>query len=136
MDWTVLMGFLAGGGFLSFVQFLISRHDTKHSDLDGIRNEIKQLRSDLDAIDKKSDLREAVNARVRILRFNDELLEGRKHSKDSYDQTMSDITSYESFCEAHPDFKNNQTALTIENINRSYSKRLERHDFLYGGEAV
>jgi len=131
MDFTqTLATFLLGGSFLGFVQYLISRKDSKNDKFEAIQKDIGELRAEVRAIDAKGDLRDAIESRVRILRFNDELLEGRRHSKDSYDQCMSDITIYESFCSTHPDFKNNQTVLTIDHINRSYAERLEKHDFL------
>ena len=124
------ISFILGGSFLGFLQFLISRKDQKNDRFDAIVKELAEMRKDIKAIDEKGDLREAVESRVRILKFNDELLEGRRHSKDSYDQAMSDITNYETYCEAHPDFKNNQTVMTIAHINSSYTERLEKHDFL------
>lgn len=127
---TTLISFILGGSFLGFVQFLISRRDSKNDRFDAIVKELAELRSEIRSIDEKGDQRDAVEARVRILKFNDDLLEGRKHSKDSYDQAMSDITRYEQYCNDHPHFKNNQTALTIANINNSYTERLEKHDFL------
>ena len=130
-----LVNIIVGGGLFAFVQFLINRYDSKHSKLADIEKEISALRSEIKKLDEKSDMREAISARVRILRFNDELLEGRMHSKDSFDQVESDITTYKTFCESHKDFKNNQTELTIENIDHNYSERLQKRDFLHMGEA-
>lgn len=127
---TTLISFILGGSFLGFIQFLISRRDSKNDRFDAIVKELAELRAEIRSIDEKGDQRDAVEARVRILQFNDDLLEGRRHSKDSYDQAMSDITRYEQYCNDHPNFKNNQTALTIANINNSYTERLEKHDFL------
>ena len=127
---TTLISFILGGSFLGFIQFLISRRDSKNDRFDAIVKELAELRAEIRSIDEKGDRRDAVEARVRILQFNDDLLEGRRHSKDSYDQAMSDITRYEQYCNDHPNFKNNQTALTIANINNSYTERLEKHDFL------
>lgn len=131
MDLAVTtISFILGGSFLGFLQFLISRKDAKNDRFDTIVKEIAELRSEVRALDAKGDMRDAVESRVRILRFNDELLEGRKHTKDSYDQVMSDITVYDAYCDANPKFKNNQTAMTVANINKSYAERLEKHDFL------
>ena len=130
MDIGLLLSFILGGSFLGFLQFIINRRDAKNDRFDAIVTELAELRAEIRSIDEKGDLREAVESRVRILKFNDELLEGRRHSKDSYDQAMSDITNYETYCEVHPDFKNNQTVMTIAHINSSYTERLEKHDFL------
>ena len=91
---------------------------------------IDGLRVKIELVDKKSDERAAVAARVRILRFMDEMSEGRRHSKDSFDQVLADVDYYERYCKANEDFKNNQTAATVEHIKRTYAERLEKRDFL------
>lgn len=121
---------LLGGGILAFVQFLISRHDQKHDKLKGVYEAIEGLSKQIKQVSDKADERNAVNSRVRILRFADEMMEGKKHSKDSWDQVMGDITDYEKYCDAHPDFRNGQTAATVEYLKKNYIERLEKHDFL------
>jgi len=125
-----ILDILIGGGLLGLIQFLINRHDSKHDRFKAIQESIDKLSERIDKIDAKGDERNAVEFRVRILRFEDELLEGRKHSKDSWDQVMGDITGYEQYCDTHKNFKNGQTAATIQHIERSYQERLDRHDFL------
>ena len=124
------IGILFGGAFLTFLQFLITRHDKKKDDLGEIKKAIESLKAELDKIDKKGDRRDAENRRVRILRFEDELQRGLEHSKDSFDQVLEDITWYLKYCDKDPDFKNDMTAATIEHIRAVYRERLEKHDFL------
>lgn len=121
---------LLGGGMLAFMQFLITRHDNKHDKLKGVYEAIVGLSKQIKSVADKADECNAVNSRVRILRFADEMMEGKRHSKDSWDQVMSDITDYEKYCEAHPDFRNGQTAATVEYLKKNYIERLEKHDFL------
>ena len=139
---TTLVGVLLGGGVLAFVQFLIQRNDSKHDKMEEVNKSIRALSEDMkerfdvldrkiDTVNAKGDERFAVSSRVRILRFEDELQENRKHSKDSWDQAMSDIDYYENYCQAHPKFKNNQTAATVEHIKHGYGERLEKHDWSY-----
>lgn len=125
-----LIGVVLGGAFLTFLQFLIQRHDKKHDRFKTIEDKIEAVGKRVDEIAAAGDRREAVSARVRILRFGDEMLEGRKHSKDSYDQVLTDVTSYTSYVARHPDFYNDITTATVEHIKRSYADRLERRDFL------
>ena len=139
---TTLIGVLLGGGVLAFVQFLIQRNDSKHDKMEEVNKSIRALsekakeRFDvldrkIDTVNAKGDERFAVSSRVRILRFEDELQEKRKHSKDSWDQAMSDIDYYENYCQVHPKFKNNQTVATVEHIKNGYMERLEKHDWSY-----
>ena len=131
------LGILLGGSFLAFLQFLITRYDNKHDKFDEINNRFSEFEKTLGDIvaaikklDDKGDEREAVNKRVRILHFEDELQEGKSHSKDSFDQVLSDISGYNAYCDRHPEFKNEQTAATVEHIRQVYRERLEKHDFL------
>ena len=128
---TTIMGVVLGGGVLAFIQFLITRHDNKHDKLGGIMEAIKALSAKVDTLEAKGDERFAISSRVRILRFEDELQEGRKHSKDSWDQVMSDIDYYEEYCDQNPTFRNNQTIATVEHIQHGYRERLEKRDFTY-----
>ena len=95
-----------------------------------LSDKIDALAKKVDQLEAKEDQRDAVNKRVRILRFEDELQRDQKHTKDSFDQVMSDITDYNQYCEDHPKFRNKQTEQTVEHINKVYAERLEKHDFL------
>ena len=127
---TGTLSILVGGGLLAFIQFLISRHDSKHERLKGIVESIDKLSEKVDRLEQKGDERNAVSMRVRILRFRDEMLEGQNHTHDSFQQVLSDIDDYEKYCEKNPDFRNGQTTATIEHIKHNYAERLEKHDFL------
>lgn len=133
---TILIA-LIGGGAVGFIEFLIRRHDEKKNSnsevlkaISALGDKIAQLDKKIDNVEAKGDERNAVSSRVRILRFMDEIMEGRKHSKDSFDQVLHDIDEYEDYCGEHPDFKNNQTVSTVSYIKRNYDERLEKHDFL------
>lgn len=132
-----LLGGLLGGGLIGFIEFMIRRHDEKENNsieilyaIDKLDKKIENLNKKIDDVERKGDERSTVEARVRILKFSDELMEERRHSKDSWDQCLSDITTYEDYCKAHEEFKNNQTAATVAFIKKGYSERLEKHDFL------
>lgn len=45
---AIVSGLLGAGGIISFVQFLISRHDNKKGELDSIRKELKEIKETLD----------------------------------------------------------------------------------------
>ena len=133
---TILIA-LIGGGLVGFIQFLISRHDTKMDKSDEVllaihrlEDKMDDLDRKIDSVDQKGDERNAVASRIRILHFMDEILEGRRHSRDNFEQILHDIDEYEYYCAEHPGFKNNQTVATIDHIKKNYQERLERHDFL------
>lgn len=95
---------------------IITKIDNVEIQVSGLRQEMGEDR--------------VVNARVRILQFNDEMLSDQLHSKESFDQVLDDITYYEKYCEEHPDFRNNRTKMAVQNIERCYQKCLVDHDFL------
>ena len=127
---TVIAAIIGSNALWGFVQFLFTRKDEKNGKYKEIIDMLGKLQEEIENIEAKAEEREAVTARVRILRFMDDLLENKRHSKDSFDQVNTDITTYESYCKDHPKFKNNQTKSTIEYINKVYQDRLEKHDFL------
>ena len=140
--WQMILTFIGGGSFLAFLEFLIKRHDDKNDKMAEVNEAIQSLSKDMkerfDTLDKKidtvkakADEYNAVSCRVRILRFEDELQGKQKHSKDSWDQVMSDIDSYETYTKQHPDFRNNQTVATVTHSKHGYNERLEKRDWSY-----
>lgn len=76
------------------------------------------------------DARDAMQCRSRIQRFNDELLHGQKHSKESFDSVLIDCTHYNAYCMTHPDFPNEVTKLAEEHIREVYRKCMQEKSFL------
>lgn len=106
-----------------------------------LKTEIVQVRDRMDELEKKIDnmkisgeekeqLKEALAARRRILRFNDELLQKVRHSKEMFDDILKDITDYDNYCREHPDFINKKAVLSEQNVARAYQKCMEENDFL------
>jgi hypothetical protein len=137
-----IINILIGGGILAFIEFLIKRYDSRHDKLKAVTDSINAMSGKMDerfntldhkidTVDAKADQYNAVSCRVRILRFEDELQDAQRHSKDSWDQVMSDIDSYETYTKQHPDFRNNQTVATVTHIKHGYNERLEKRDWTY-----
>ena len=100
-------------------------------------SEMEQLKSKIDDIDDKQgklednfEEQKAINCRVRILTFSDEMRRHIKHSQESFDQVFDDIDFYEKYCASHPDFKNNKTITAKERIKAAYDGCMEQNDFL------
>lgn len=135
--WQTLIGVLFGSSMIGFIEFLIHRKDEKDDKNAAVMKKLEEIEGKIDALENKVDENEekrqesvAIASRIRVLKFADEIREGRRHTKDSFDQCNSDITTYERYCEKHHDFKNNQTAATIAFLNDCYAERLEKNDFL------
>jgi len=98
--------------------------------MDKLSDQIKQVASRLDKHIDENERDNAVICRSRILRFNDELLHGVKHTKDHFDSILLDLTFYEQYCEAHESFENNVTTSAIQNIKTTYLHCMEERSFL------
>lgn len=129
-----IIGFLLGGSFLGFIEFLIHRHDEKNDRVGVIMKRLDELEKQIDTrfntLDEDRERDRAIQARVRVLRFGDELRIGMDHSKETFDQNNEDIDTYERYCATHPNFKNNKTIATVEYTKRIYAERLEKNDFI------
>ena len=95
-----------------------------------VLSKVNALEADVRQIKADADRREAIACRTRILHFGDEIFHSEKHSKEHFDQILRDITSYERYCKAHPEFENNTAVLTIERIETVYAQCLANHAFL------
>lgn len=99
-----------------------------------IQKELKgqmQLLSDkMDNLSKSNGEGMAYTWRYRILRFNDEIVQGNRHTKEHFDQILEDIDNYEKFCKNNPEFPNNKAVLAVKNIKDIYDRCVEENDFL------
>ena len=96
-----------------------------------LAKEVKDLNTKVCDLEKTVHEGGAVAARIRILRFGDEVYRGTKHTKEHFDQCLrGDVTTYEQYCNDHPEFANNMTQLTVQHIKDVYAKCLEDHSFL------
>lgn len=99
-----------------------------------VRNRMYELEKKIDNMkiseEEKEQLKEALAARRRILRFNDEILLKIKHSKEMFNDILKDITDYDNYCRTHPDFVNQRAVFAEQNVGKAYKKCMEDNDFL------
>ncbi len=79
---------------------------------------------------EKLDEHEAKMARYRIIRFDDEIRHGEKHSEEHFSQILDDIKEYEHYCKEHPDFPNGKAVSAIAKIRKVYEKCKDEQSFL------
>lgn len=137
-----------GGGGLTFVAVLLKRKWEKDDRKDEIMEELKKTNDEIKKTNQKLDSFQtsfmaelekdrkenaeyrAKQSRARILQFNDELIRGILHTKESFDDVIAEIDYYEDYCSSHPKFPNFKAVAAIENIKAVYKKRLQENDFL------
>lgn len=95
-----------------------------------VLEKVNHLSQEVDTLKKDEELERARQARQRILRFNDEILFEKRHSKEHFDEILDDIDTYEEYCRTHEDYENNKAVLAIATIREVYKDCLKTHDFL------
>lgn len=92
--------------------------------------QVGELKEKVQGVSDRQEESEAKSARVRILRFGDELYLGHKHSKEHFDNILADVKTYNDYCRTHPNFENERTKITEEQIKATYQHCLIEHSFL------
>lgn len=95
-----------------------------------VLEKVDGLTKDLDDFKKEIEVERVRQSRQRILRFNDEILFEKRHSKEHFDEILDDITIYEQYCRDHKEYENNKAVLAIATIKEVYQECMETHDFL------
>ena len=120
---AIICAVFTSSGLWGLIQFLINRKDSIGEKIDKLTAMVKEVS---DRVDSSS----ATNARTRVLRFDDELINGVHHSREYFQQTLEEIDTYETYCQKHPEFKNNACVLAIEHIRRVYSHLQDSNGFV------
>ena len=116
-----LVSLLSATAVWDFAKFLINRKDDTKA-------QIVEVKKSINKLGERIDKNQAILARTHILRFDDELLNDIKHSKEYFSQTLQDIDVYEVFCMDHPNFKNSYATAAINHIRSTYDDLLKKHN--------
>ena len=98
--------------------------------LDNVEKKINNIEKRDKQQDDKSEEDRAKAARRRILRCADEIRSKVKHSKEYFDDVLSDISFYKNYCKETPKFENEKAVMAIELIEETYKKCCRENDFL------
>lgn len=91
---------------------------------------IEKMQTTLDRHIREDEDDNARNRRYRILRFYDEICEGRLHSESHFEDILDDIDEYEKYCVKHPDYKNNRGRIAMQSITATYDRLKSKGGFL------
>ena len=95
-----------------------------------VMDKLEKLEKEMCEIKSEAAENVAKQARVRILRFGDEIYNDVLHTKEHFNQILQDITEYEHYCKNHKDFENDMTVATTKRIKEVYQQCLENKAFL------
>lgn len=135
---AILLAAMAAPGFWEVIKTMIDKLlQRKRVTIEEISEKLdshgKKLNSLEEAFNKKNaedQEKEAKAARRRILRTDDEIRIGVKHSKDFFDDVLRDIDYYEEYCDDHPHFKNKCAESAINNVMACYEACKMENSFL------
>lgn len=100
------------------------------ADITATKKEVANLKGSFDDHVDEYEVSKAKQARYRILRFYDEVCEGRRHSESHFEDVLDDIDFYETYCATHKNFKNNRGTAAMEYIKEIYRKVKAKGGFL------
>lgn len=118
---SVIVAIFGSAGFWQF----IANQSNKE-----VKTELKKIQTEFLELKESEEQKEARNSRRRILRFNDEIINRIKHSREFFDDVLDDANTYEQYCRKNPDFQNGKAVLAIENIERVYRECMKEGNFL------
>ncbi len=126
----IIIAVICSGAFFSFIQFLITRWDTKkglEKKIEEVKEttvqEVNDVRKDVGNVYDTLAEHKAILARTHILRFADEQRSGViTHSEEYFKQQILDIDTYNRYCEQHPEFANGLTRMASEYIQEEYRR--------------
>lgn len=118
----LVLALVASGGLFSMIQFFITFGFSRKDKSKEVENKLDEVAKDISALSTKIDYNAAVLARTHILRFNDEILNGMKHSREYWRQQLDDCDTYEEFCKENPNFKNSYTEIADKNIKSTFER--------------
>lgn len=135
---AVLLAAIAAPGFWDLIKSFFQAFSGKKKitvdeigqKLDAQGKQIDSLEKSFDAKAKADEEKDAKAARRRILRADDEIRSGIRHSRDFFLDILRDIDEYEEYCDAHPHFKNKCAESAIRSVCECYDKQKLTNDFL------
>ena len=95
-----------------------------------MRADIRQIKEEARAHNEENLEERAKSSRSKILRFDDELRVGTRHSYEYFEDILRSIKEYEDYCNSHPKFKNRQATSAIKHIQEAYDEAHENNTFI------
>lgn len=140
---NTLTALLATGGVAALVSGMFNlavlllnrrwqKRDRQNDRTDALEGKLDDISDKLDGYMAVNDERNATQCRARILQFADELVNEpeRRHTQGQFEHVLNDITEYNDYCAAHPDYKNKIAEKSAEIIEQVYKKCALEHKFI------
>lgn len=122
---TIICALIASSGFWAFLSNVFQKPH-----IVAILGEVAEVSNRVTSLSDMVEKNNADTSRSRVLRFDDELYNGIRHSQEYFNQILDEIDSYEHYCETHPEYKNSRTVEATKHIREVYQKCRDEHRFV------
>lgn len=120
---AIVVAVIGSNGLWAYLQYRLTRKDK-------VTEELKKMNTKIDSLNEKVDANSATLARTHILRFDDEIMNGTKHSLEYWEQTLMDVDTYNKYADSHKDtYKNSYAEAAIRHIKSTFDKLKEKGEF-------
>lgn len=126
---AIVVAIIGSTAIANLVIFFFTRKDKKNDDMAEIKADIKTMKTDIENIRNGQEEQKAATARIQILRFADELSDGKDFVKGHYEDIYESMNIYNHYCDKNPDFRNDQTTDSQTLIRKKYLDHSEKGDF-------
>lgn len=143
MEWLTLVQACAPIliALIGIIPTIISNRKKTEDSITALKTELQKDTSEtnkkVDAVSEQlsahiaeDEENKAKQARYRILRFYDEVCEGKLHSENHFEDVLDDIDYYEQYCDKHKEFRNSRGKAAMEYIKETYKKVKVKGGFL------
>lgn len=127
---SVIIAIFTSTGFWSWLSQRKASNKDILNEVKALSQRVEKVEAKVEQIGEDASKTTAETCRVRLLRFNGELLRNVKHTEEEFIQALGDIDQYEKYCATHPHYKNSRSVMAIGNIKRCYDRCQQDHDFL------
>lgn len=98
--------------------------------VENLSKEVNSVKADIEDLKEGREKDNAIICRNRILRFDDELRNNKKHTLEAFKNVMTDIKDYNTYCSSHKNFKNEITISAERHIEEVYENCWHNNSFL------
>jgi phosphoribosylaminoimidazole-succinocarboxamide synthase len=105
-------------------------HKSLYENIAKIEVTLADTNREIESLNKRLELIEIEAIKRRIVSFGNEVSQDTyRINKEAYDLALDDITAYNRYCQAHPDYINNKTTVNTRIILERYTELYNKGDF-------
>jgi phosphoribosylaminoimidazole-succinocarboxamide synthase len=105
-------------------------HKSLYENIAKLEVTLVKTNEEIESLNKRLELIEIEAIKRRIVSFGNEVSQDtHRINKEAYDLALDDITAYNRYCQAHPDYINNKTTVNTRIILERYTELYNKGDF-------